>query len=266
MQRLTIRSAILAFTLLLVSGAASADVLGNITDKRVIRFGVSEFAPWTMRTKSGELAGFEIDVARKIAADMGVRPEFKVYKWNDIIPALQQGEIDVIAGGMAITPRRALQVNFSRPLATTGVSIAVNKEKAKDVTRLEQLDDERVIVVSVADTMALDVSRTFLPEASLRIAATAEEAEKMILENKAHAYLATEPEVNFLVIQHSDKVYAPIPEPFMASAEGLAVKRGEQGLLNFLDAWVTANQTDRWLIATRRYWFETMAWTEEVME
>ncbi len=263
MQRLTIRSALFAFALLLGSSFAAADALDEITDKRVIRFGVSEFAPWTMKTQSGDLMGFEVDVARKIAADMGVRPEFKVYKWNDIIPALQQGEIDVIAGGMSVTPRRALQVNFSRPLATTGINIAVNKEKARDVERLDQLDDERVIVVAVADTMALDVSRNFLPEASLRIAGTAEEAEELLLSNRAHAYLATEPEVNFLEIQHPNKVYVPLPAPLMASAEALAVKRGEQQLLNFLDAWVTAHQTDRWLIATRRYWFETMVWSEQ---
>jgi len=266
MRRLTIRSALYALALLILSSNVFADALDDITDKRVIRFGVAEFAPWTIRTKSGDLIGFEIDMANKIAADMGVRVEFKVYQWNDIIPALQQGEVDVVAGGMSITPRRALQVNFTQPVATTGVNIAVNKEKARDVTRLDQLDDERVIVVAVADTLALNVSRTFLPEANLRIAATAEEAEKMILDNQAHAYLATEPEVNFLAIQNAAKVYVPLPEPFMASAEALAVKRGEQQLLNFLNAWITAHQTDRWLIATRRYWFETMAWSADAMK
>ena len=46
----------------------------------------------------------------------------------------------------------------------------------------------------------------------------------------------------------------------MASSEALAVKKGEQQLLNFLDAWVTARQTDKWLATTRGYWFETMDW------
>ena len=53
MLRLNLRSALLAFALLLVSSFAAADVLDEITDKRVIRFGVAEFAPWTIRTKSG---------------------------------------------------------------------------------------------------------------------------------------------------------------------------------------------------------------------
>lgn len=264
MHRLTIRATLLSLLLLLGASVAAADALEDITDKRVIRFGVAEFTPWTMRTASGEFIGFEIDVAKKIAADMGVRPEFKVYQWNDIIPALQQGEIDVIAGGMAITPRSALQVTFTRPLATTGVNVAVNSDKARDVTTLEQLDDERVVLVSVADTLAVNVSRTFFPEAELRIEKTAEAAEAAILENRAHAYLATAPEVNFLAIRNPDKVYVPLSEPLMASSEGLAVRRGEQELLNFLNAWVTAHQTDKWLPATRRYWFETMSWADQL--
>jgi len=55
-----------------------------------------------LKNKAGELIGFEIEVATKVADDMGVKPEFKVYIWEDIIPALQKGEIDVIADGMAI--------------------------------------------------------------------------------------------------------------------------------------------------------------------
>jgi polar amino acid transport system substrate-binding protein len=264
MLRMTFRNAIVAVAALMATSIATADVLDTIMDKRVIRVGVAEFVPWTMRSSSGDLIGFEIDVAKKIAADMGVRPEFRVYDWNDIIPALQQGEIDVIAGGMAITPRRALQVTFSRPLAETGVSIAINSQKARDVTLLDQLDDERIVLTAVADTLAVSVSRTFLPNAKLRIVGTADEAESALLEGRAHAYLATVPEVNFLAIENPRSVYVPFREPLMASAEGLAVKRGEQELLNFLNAWVTAHRTDRWLQATRRYWFETMGWSSQL--
>ena len=119
MVRLRLLGQALSLFFLIFPGLADADVLDDILDRGTIRVGVAEFVPWTIRTKSGELIGFEIDVAKKIASDMGVKPEFTVYEWEKIIPALQRGEIDVIAGGMAITPSRALQVNFSRPLATT---------------------------------------------------------------------------------------------------------------------------------------------------
>ena len=250
----------LSLLILVLPPLANADVLDDILDRRTIRVGVAEFVPWTIKTKSGELIGFEIDVARKIASDMGVKPTFTVYEFEKLIPALQQGEIDVIAGGMAITPRRALQVNFSQPLANSGISIATNTEKTKNVSSLKHLNDERMVITVVADTLAHSVARTFFAEANIKVYPTSELAENEILENRAHAYVASTPEINFLALMNRKKVDVPMTEPIMASSEGLAVKKGEQELLNFLNAWVVARQTDKWLATTHDYWFKTIDW------
>ena len=95
---------LIPFVLLFSALPASADALDAILERGTLRVGVAEFVPWTMKKGNGELVGFEIDMANKIASDMGVEADFRVYDWPDIIPALQKGEIDLIAGGMAITP------------------------------------------------------------------------------------------------------------------------------------------------------------------
>ncbi len=260
MARLKLLGRALSLLILIPPPLAVADVLDDILDRGTIRVGVAEFAPWTIRTKSGELIGFEIDVAKKIASDMGVVPKFMVYEWERIIPALQQGEIDVIAGGMAITPGRALQVNFSQPLATTGITLATNTSKTQNITSLKELNDERVIITVVADTLALSVARTFFDQSNIKVYPTSGLAEKEILEARAHAYIATVPEVNFLALKNASKIDVPMTEPIMASSEGLAVKKGEQEFVNFLNAWVIARQTDKWLGTARDYWFKTMDW------
>ncbi len=192
----------LLLLVLLSSLSAHADVLDEILDRGTIRVGVAEFTPWTIRTKSGDLIGFEIEVARKIASDMGVKPEFKVYEWEKIIAALQQGEIDVIAGGMAITPARALQVNFTQPLATSGITLATNTEKTVNIESLEELNDERVIISVVADTLALSVAQTFFDKANIKVHPTSDLAEKDVIEARAHAYVASSTEINFLSLKH----------------------------------------------------------------
>jgi polar amino acid transport system substrate-binding protein len=121
-----------------------------------------------------------------------------------------------------------------------------------------------MIIAVVADTLAQSVAETFFEEADIKIFPTSEIAEKEILENRAHAYLASVPEINFLALMNSGKVDVPIREPIMASSEGLAVKKGEQQLLHFLNAWVVARQTDKWLGTSRNYWFETMDWVPEL--
>jgi polar amino acid transport system substrate-binding protein len=52
----------------------------------------------------------------------------------------------------------------------------------------------------------------------------------------------------------------------VASSEALAVRKGEQEFLNFLNAWVVARKTDKWLGATREYWFNTIEWVPEVSD
>ena len=263
MVRLKLLGQALSLLILIFPPLADADVLDDILERGTIRVGVAEFAPWTIKTKSGELIGFEIDVARKIASDMGVKPEFTVYEWEKIIPALQQGEIDIIAGGMAITPGRALQVNFSQPLATSGITLATNTSKTVNITSLKELNDERVIITVVADTLALSVAQTFFDKANVKVYPSSDLAIKDVLEDRAHAYVATVPEVNFLALKNASKIDVPMAEPIMASSEGLAVKKGEQELVNFLNAWVIARQTDKWLGTARDYWFETMDWVPE---
>jgi len=94
----------------------------------VLRVGMSTFVPWAMKDKTGKLIGFEIDVATRLAKDMGVKVEFVPTKWAGIIPALLTGKFDVIIGGMGMLPKRNLKVNFSVPYDYSGMSIVANRE------------------------------------------------------------------------------------------------------------------------------------------
>lgn len=251
---------------LFLSSTAGADALDDIIERGFIRVGVAEFAPWTIQKDSGDLIGFEIDVANKIARDMDVKAEFVVYDWEAIIPALEKGEIDVIAGGMSITPARALRVNFTRPLAESGIGLATNTQLTRDIRTLEELNDPRIVISCVADTLGYSVSQTLFDRASVKVFPTAKEAENEVLEGRAHVYLTTLIEARFLALKNEDKIDLPIAEPLIGASEALAVGKGEQELLNFLNAWVTARRSDRWIATTRDYWFETLEWMADASE
>lgn len=252
--------------MLLITASASADVLDEIIERGTIRVGVAEFTPWTMKTESGELIGFEVDLANKIAQDMGVKPELRVYEWDEIVAALQQGEIDIIAGGMAITPARALKVEFSRPTAESGIGLATNTAMTQNIATFSELNDSQIIITLVDKSHSAGVARALFNHAIIKTYPTVELAQREVLEGRAHAYLAGMPHARFLALQHSDKIDVPIATPLVAQSEAIAVRKGEQGLLNFLNAWVTARQTDKWLPTARDYWFETMDWVADSKE
>lgn len=255
---------VLPLLLLSISGLACADVLDDILERGTVRFGVAEFVPWTMKSESGELIGFEIDVANKIAKDMGVKPEFKLYPWDEVIPALQSGEIDILTGGMSITPARAMQVNFSRPLAKSGVSLATNINMTEDIESLEELNRPEITIAVVNSTLAHSVTQTFFDRAEIKVFPTGTKAGEAVVNGEAHAYLASLTQSKFLALNNPDKIDLPLNEPLLASREAIAVRKGEQELLNFLNAWVTARQADLWIATTRDYWFETLKWAKDV--
>ena len=70
-------------------------------------------------------------------------------------------------------------------------------------------------------------------------------------------------EINFFALQNPDKVDRPMSKPLLAYSIALGARKGEQEWLNFLNAWVTARQTDKWLSSTHKYWFNTLDWSKE---
>lgn len=197
-------------------------------------------------------------VVNKLGQDMGVKPKFLVYKWEEIIPALKKGEIDVIIAGMAITPARALKINFSFPYADSGIMLATNSELTRDINKLEELNRQDIIIAAMAETVSFKLAKQLFDKANVKAFKTSEEAEKAIVQGSAHAYLAGMPQPTYLSLRHPDKVDLPLATPLLTFKAGMAVRKGEQEWLNFLNAWVTARQADKWLLATHKYWFSSL--------
>ena len=88
-------------------------VIEEVQARGTLRVGLGLFEPWSACNADGELIGFEIDVATKVAEDMGVEVEFARTNWTYIISELIAEEFDVIISGMTILPERNLRVNFT---------------------------------------------------------------------------------------------------------------------------------------------------------
>jgi polar amino acid transport system substrate-binding protein len=142
--------------------------------------------------------------------------------------------------------------------------MATNTLLTKDIENLQQLNHPDIVISTVTDTFSEGVARSIFDKAEIHSHANKDDAEKEILEGRSHAYISSLPAVKFLVMNNSDAIDLPLNDPLVGWAEALAVKKGEQELLNFLNAWVTARTADRWLAVTRDYWFESLEWVEDV--
>jgi polar amino acid transport system substrate-binding protein len=225
-----------------------------------LRVGVALAAPWAMREADGALSGFEIDVANKLAADMRVRAQIVVYEFAELIPALEAGEIDIVAAGLAIKSERALHVNFSQPYATSGIALATNSTRTSGVQRFEELDDEKYKVAAVENSVAVALARRLLPNASLVLFASTEAASAALVEGSVDAYLEDEPVPTFLALEHQGTIDLPLARPLLQARAGFAVNKGDADFLAFLNAWIVEREDDTWLPTTQRYWFKSLDW------
>jgi polar amino acid transport system substrate-binding protein len=210
--------------------------------------------------------GFEIDVARQLASDMDVKVEILTYDVDRLIPALESGEIDLIAAGLTITPERALHVNFSAPYAESGIALATHLGLTADIDDVGQLDDPSVKLGAVEDSVAVPLARRLWPRATLEVFASAEAATAALLAGDVHGYLEDEPVPTFLALEHPDVVDVPLPRPLLVSRAGFAVMKGDPDFLAFLNAWITAREADTWLPTTASYWFQSLRWRERLAD
>jgi len=240
---------------------ARQSTLEQILQKNRLRVGFSTFVPWAMKDKKGNFAGYEIDVARKLAADMGVEVDFVPTKWSGIIPALLTGKFDIIIGGMGITPERNLKANFSRPYEYSGMSILANSKKAAGRNSLDQFNNPQTTIVARIGTTAAMAAKKYLPKADLRLFDDEGQALQEVLNNRADALVASQPFPEFQTIKYADKIYLPLKgDTFTKEPIGFAIRKGDVDFLNYLNNWILVKEADGWLMERYRYWFTTQDW------
>ena len=245
---------------------AAGSVVETIKKRGAIRVGMSTFVPWAMRDKNGELIGYEIDVAKRLAEDMQVKAEFVPTAWDGIIPALLAGKFDVVIGGMSITPERNLTVNFTLPYANSGIHMVANRELAAGFASLEAFDKPEIVLTVRRGATPANAAKRLMPKATLRQFDEDALALQEVLNGKAHAFVTSTPTPAFEALKHPDKLFLPMPEPFVQGAEGFALRKGDPDALNFFNNWILLRQQDGWLKERHDYWFKTRDWAGQVAE
>lgn len=242
---------------------SKTSVIEQIKEAGVIKIGLSVFVPWSMRDKTGELIGFELDVGRKLAADMGVDVEFIPTAWDGIIPALVSGNFDVIISGMSVTPARNLTVNFSDPYAYSGVTILANTAMTQGMTLEDYNKPEITFAARRGATPATVIGQLF-PNATLLLFDEDGASTQEVLNGNAHATMMSEPSPSMEVRNNPETVSVPFDETFLATGEAFAFRKGDPDAENFFNNWISINWKNGWLKERNDYWFKGSEWADQV--
>jgi len=138
--------------------------LDKVLERGTLRVGTEpEFAPFETRNEKGEFVGFDMDMARELAKDLGVKLEITAMKWVSLPTALGNDEIDVIISGMTMTDERAKSRSFTKPYFHTGLCLLVNVNSG--ITKPEDVGAKR-LVVKRGTTGDINADRLF-PDAKI---------------------------------------------------------------------------------------------------
>ena len=238
--------------------------IDQVMRRGVLRVGMDTFLPWAMKDKKGELVGFEIDVARRLAADMGVKVEFVPTKWAGIIPALLTGKFDVVIGGMGILTKRALKVNFSIPYDYSGMAIVAHKDKAAGFTSLEDFNKSDIEIACKLGTTAVTAAKKYIPKAKLRLFDDEAQAYQELRNGNVHAVVGSSPRPAYEAIKYPETMFLPLEANFTKEPIGFAVRKGDFDTLTFFNNWITIVSHEGWLEERHNYWFGTKEWSHLV--
>jgi polar amino acid transport system substrate-binding protein len=202
---------------------SARDVVPNLTAVPSIRFlTTADFPPFNYRDKSGELVGFNVDLARAICADLTITCTIQAWPWDQAGKALADGQGDALVAGLAMNKENGALYDFSnvylmlpgRFVAAKGNVDAFNPAKL----------DGKTVAVRKGSSHAIFVQR-YLPKAKLAQFGSEADALEGLKDGKADAYFGDAMRASFWLNQNSD-CCAFAGEPYFRPdmfGEGLAV-------------------------------------------
>jgi len=237
---------------------AAESAIEQIAKRGVIKVGMDVFVPWAMKDKKGELIGFEIDMAKKLAKDMGLKIEFIPTKWSGIIPALITGKFDVLIGGMTITTQRNLKINFTRPYYYTEQGLMAHKKKAAGFKVSDFNSPDVTIAARLGSTAAVAAKQQF-PKAKLRLFDDEPAAVQELRNGNVHAMVSAQPLPSSMAIEYPDTIMV-YDEVMMLEAIGMGIRKSDNDTLNLINNWIEINRNNGWIQGRYAYWFKSKDW------
>ncbi|MFI5396575.1 MAG: transporter substrate-binding domain-containing protein [Candidatus Binatia bacterium] len=217
----------------------------------VLRVGTSgDYAPFSIRDADGGFTGFDIVVARRLAADLGRPIEFTPFRWPDLVRQLEAGAFDMAMSGVTLRPDRAVQILYTRPYVVTGAVAVIRKHDRARFRSLADLDRSGVRIGVNAGGHLEQVARQRFSHA--RLLPVAENASLPGILQRGNIDVAisealearTWPAKRFVTIG-----------PFTRDRKAYALAPGAGDLLRDVNEWLVAREADGWLDQQRRQWF-----------
>lgn len=214
------------------------------------------FPPIGFRTKTGELTGFDVELAQEAIRRMGYKAIFKPVVWDSVILSLNKKDIDVIWNGMTITDKRKKEIIFSDPYLK-GENVFIVPDSTKTIKK-NDLAGKVIGLQSGSEqeeTISLDPFKNSFKE--IRTYDTIQAAfldmktgriDAVFADNFAGLYTANQ------VLKNAPKVRA-ISGGYSTTYSGVGMRMTDTKLQRELNRVLVQMKTDKRINALAKKWF-----------
>ena len=247
------------------SGVAFAGTLDEIQKRGTLRVGMEPgYMPFELTNKKGEIVGFDVDMAKRMAKAMGVELELVSTAWDGIIPALITNKFDIIMSGMTLTQERNMKINFAQPYIVIGQTILLKKDLAGTVNSYKDLNDPKYTVASKLGTTGEQATKRMIPKAKYISYETEQEGVLELVNGKIDAFIYDLPYNAAAFVQRGQGKMVHLDESFTYEPLAWAVRQGDYDFINWLNNFLNQVKNDGTYAKIYAKWFKDDAWMKDL--
>jgi polar amino acid transport system substrate-binding protein len=216
------------------SGKSVSPVLDRIQQRGELIVGtMGNMPPLNMTSKDGEIFGLEPDLAGMLAGAMKVKVKFVTKPFYELLPALQNGEVDMVMSGMTITPERNLKAAFVGPYFISGKAFLTKVKNIAYAEDAEDVNTPNTKIVALRDSTSEAFAKKFLDKTTLFTTGTYDEAVDMVLKDKVQAMIADYPICVVSVFRYPDAGLLSVVTQLTYEPIGIALPPNDPLLINW---------------------------------
>ena len=229
--------------------------LHKILSSGVIRVGTTgDWNPMSVRNPAtNSYVGFDIDVMKELAKDMGVEIKFVPTDWKTIVNGIVADKYDITTSA-SITTQRIRTVSFTKSyyrVATVPVTLKTHLEKFKDWEDINQKD---ITVAVTLGTSQEQQVKKFFPNARIRAIEAPARDYHEVLSGRAHVSVTSNLEASKLVKSHRQLAVVPVSAPKSPADLAFIIAQDDLIWLNFLNYWITIKENKGFFKKLRNTW------------
>ena len=224
--------------------------IAKMLDRKEIKVGVdANFKPLIFKDGKN-IRGLEPDLTAKVGNITGAKMLVTEMPWNDLIPALEAGKIDIIMSGMTITDERKKKVNFTSPYIKVGQMALVRTNSIKEFSSVDKVINTNKKVGFINGTTGNFFVNAKCAKAVKIPFAEPADGIKALADGKIDAFVIDAP----VVWEMSNPKLTPLLEPLTEEYLGWAVRKNDKTLLDTMNKCLEQMKKDGSLDSIEKRW------------